>query len=477
MAVKLSAYDAGFSSTLAKAKSKLSAFGAAASSIGTGIGLGIGMGIASAASAIPGQVASLVSSQMEAIDKVAKSSDTLGTATEKLIGLGYAGDLAGASMESITGAMAKMNKALGEAIGGSKSAQDAFDALGLDVRGLATIDATDAFGQIADAINRLPNAAQRTAAAMDIFGKSAADLMPLLATGSEGIAAATAEAEAFGLAVNRVDAAKIEQANDAMTRVKSSMLGLGTTIAVQVAPYITKLAEDFVAWATEGGRATNFIIDALEWVSMAVVNVSEVVQAMRAAWFFVEGVVITVAKNIITEGNRMASAFVASLDLIGLATDSMKESVAAADEVIAGLGIQAADSFKKADDIMSDIGSGDSANRVKKWFADARAAAEEFGKATAEATKPGTILDPDEIAEAVQEINKIEAPEVISRRSENLSPALLLANSAQAQLFQFNAGRRPVEDQQLTVQKQMVATLKQIEKNTDFADDGEYSGL
>lgn len=566
LAAKLTAYDAGFGSTLAKAQRQVSTFSKAVSNIGSGIGIGIGVGIVNAVSAIPGQIAGVVTGQMEAIDKAAKASDTLGTATEKLLGLGYAGDLAGASMEDLTGSLSKMTRNLGEAISGSATAKAAFASLGLDVGKLAGMDSIDAMGQIGDALNKLPNPAMRTAAAMDIFGKGAASIIPLLASGSEGIAAATKEAEAFGLAINRVDAAKVEQANDAMTRVKSAIMGLGTTLAVQLSPWITKIADGFVEWATRGGNATKFIVDALEWVVLAVVRVGEAVDGFRAAWYYLKGGVIFVAQSIIHLIEQIIVTTIDALDSIGLATDGMKDFAKAATEVYEGMAIQSQEAFDEAGKIMDAIGSDASATRVKRWFADARKSAEDFGKAVA-AAKPannGAVdvigaenilkvrdiigkLSADladltvtplqkvinslkeagasvtDIAKATDLFNQINLTkfsntvlealktpaeafrEMIDQLSNAVvaglltsdqaaafatskivggeraepppSAGLILANSAQAQLFQFSAGKKPVEDQQLAAQKQMVATLKQIEKNTDFADDGDYSGL
>src|SRR5207247_2365101 len=103
---------------------------------------------------------------------------------------------------------------------------------------------------IADKISKIENPAERATAAMQIFGKSGQQLLPLMMSGAEGLAAAQKEAEKLGLTYNRVDAAKVEAANDSMTRMKAVVTGVGNQLAIQLAPFIDAAATKLTALAS-----------------------------------------------------------------------------------------------------------------------------------------------------------------------------------------------------------------------------------
>src|SRR5437870_719288 len=100
----LTANIGGFTSNMAQAAKPLASFaggvGAATAKIG-------GMVSAVAGLVGAGSLTALVHHSMEAIDANAKLSDRLGVTTEKLVGLQYAGDLAGVSNEELTGGLEK----------------------------------------------------------------------------------------------------------------------------------------------------------------------------------------------------------------------------------------------------------------------------------------------------------------------------------------------------------------------------------
>jgi len=184
-----------------------------------------------------------LSSSMDAIDKVAKLSDSTGISTEALVGLQHAATLAGSSTEGLDKSLNKMVRTIGDAVSGERAQVQALSDIGLSANTLAAQSPDEAFGRIADAINKLPTAAERAAAAVAIFGKSGQDLLPTLALGSSGLAAARKEAEQLGITFSRLDAAKVEEANDAITRMKEAAQGLFNVLAIELAPVITAVSQ------------------------------------------------------------------------------------------------------------------------------------------------------------------------------------------------------------------------------------------
>jgi hypothetical protein len=218
---------AGFSAKLPKLTSMLGTLGVAFS----------------AASAI-----GMVKGQLDSVDALAKLSDRTGIATEQLVGLQHAADLAGVSGDELTDAVEKLLKNLAAATNGSKQAGAAFSALGLNAGELIDKSANEALAQVADRLANVENPAQRAAIAMGIFGKSGQGLLPFLMAGSAGIREAQQEVERLGLTISRTDASRIEEANDAITRTQASVNALAREFAVGLAPAIKIVADAMVGY-------------------------------------------------------------------------------------------------------------------------------------------------------------------------------------------------------------------------------------
>lgn len=189
----------------------------------------------------------------DAIDVTAKLSDRLNISTESLTAFARASRLAGVDTEQLNKSIEKMQRGIGEAIDGTGEAREAFKKLGLDVKKLSGQDAANALADIADAINRLPTAAEKTAAAMDIFGRSGGSMTNFLSMGGKAIKSMAVETKALGLSFSRIDARKVEEANDALQTVKDAFDGIFTQIAIRVSPVVTDIANRFIRASEAGG--------------------------------------------------------------------------------------------------------------------------------------------------------------------------------------------------------------------------------
>lgn len=285
--VRLGLNIANFSASLASAAKPLKSFASSVMSAGSMV-----TGLAGAATALVagGSIVALTKHSMEAIDTNAKLADRLGLTTEGLVGLQYAGDLAGASSEMLTGALEKMLKGLGGAADDGELASNAFSKLGLKASELANIPADEAFTQIAQKISEIENPTERATAAMGIFGKSGQALLPLLTSGAEGIKAAQQEAQKLGLTYSRVDAAKVEAANDAMSRAGKIAEGVGNQFAIGLAPYIDAAATKVMEFATQGGGLAPKVGGAIEYVAKSVAFLSDYLNILNAGWNVLRGV-------------------------------------------------------------------------------------------------------------------------------------------------------------------------------------------
>jgi len=291
----------GLNKGLSDAGAKVSDF---ASKLATGVKVGLAaLGVGAAVKGLN----DLRAASAEAIDATGKLSDKLGASTENLIGLQHAGALAGVSNEVLDKSLTKLGVNLAQAKLKGTETDGVFKRLGLDAGQLASMDRVQAFGQIADAIGRIPNPAEQAAAAVELFGKSGADLAPLMAGGSAAIAEAQAEAQKLGLTFSRVDAAKVEQANDAWTKIGEAIGGAGNTIAITLAPALTIVFETIAEiigqaniWFANMTGGADIVTTAIGVVAKAFGTVADVVHTVGLAFGAVQAI-ITVGLGVMVQ--------------------------------------------------------------------------------------------------------------------------------------------------------------------------------
>lgn len=215
-------------------------FTAAAAAIGGVAGL-IGGTVASAVTAAAGQVFAFASSLGETGGRLVDMSDRTGVSIEALGELDHAAKMSGTSLETLEGGLKKMGQKLVDAAGGSKQARAAFDTLGVSVEELAQLSPDRQFEVLADAISKIDDPARRTAAALDVFGRAGADLLPLMKDGAAGVQAFRAEAVALGRLTSR-DADALDALGDTFENLQTGMYNAGATAAAAFAPVLTDIA-------------------------------------------------------------------------------------------------------------------------------------------------------------------------------------------------------------------------------------------
>lgn len=183
-------------------------------------------------------------------DATVKMADKTGVAAESLQAFRHAADLTGVSADEMDKAFLNLNKRIGEfQQTGTGSAKNALDALGLSSDVLTgRIGGTEqAFFKIADALQKLPNDAQRAAAAAGLFGdKIGPKLLILLNQGTGGIEAMMQEARDLGIVMDTQLGRDAEKANDAMSKLWRVVKMGAFTLFAELAPAITAAADGMV---------------------------------------------------------------------------------------------------------------------------------------------------------------------------------------------------------------------------------------
>ena len=201
--------------------------------------------IATAAAAAATKLWDLAKATAEYGDTVDKESQKLGLASDTYQKLDYAMRMSGSSIDDVSKGVKKITNDLADFANGSESAADKYTAIGVS---LTNVDGSMKSEQqvLLDTIQALADMTdetQRDAAAQDIFGKSAAELKPLLNEGAEGIKNLMEEAEKYGMVMSE-DGVKASAAfDDSLTRLDGTFTGFKNNIMTQLLPSLTKITD------------------------------------------------------------------------------------------------------------------------------------------------------------------------------------------------------------------------------------------
>lgn len=150
-------------------------------------------------------------------------------------------------MSSLHKGLQIMVRRLGEAAEGYGEGKKGLDAMGISAEEMIKLGTEGAFLKIADAVSEAKTAAEKANIAYQMLGRGGVDLLNLLNLGSGGLKQMIDEAERLGITFSRDMGARVEAANDAITRMNAAFAGVGNTLAIAVAPYIeviqTKIAD------------------------------------------------------------------------------------------------------------------------------------------------------------------------------------------------------------------------------------------
>jgi glycine cleavage system H lipoate-binding protein len=200
--------------------------------------------VAAASAAAAGSLMLLYNQQAEWIDQTAKHADTLGITTEALTQFRHAAELTGVGSKNLDTSLQRMTRRIAEAAAGTGEAKDALDELGISAQQLNTVTPEEQMYVLADAFAQVENQSDRVRYAFKLFDSEGVKMANMLAGGSSSLRDMANEADALGITLTRVDAAKIEMANDAMYKVSASTQAWSKSIAVELAPLLAAMSDE-----------------------------------------------------------------------------------------------------------------------------------------------------------------------------------------------------------------------------------------
>lgn len=247
--VRITADDKGLDKGLSRASGKLSSFAK--------------FGIRAATTALAAVPAAFVLATRSAInfaDEMAKTAQRVGMTTAALSKLEYAAKLSDVSLADLRVGLSQLARNM-------DMNSDAFERLGISIRNQdgSLKDTNTVFTEIAERMSNMQNGAEKTALAMELLGRSGANMVPLLNSGAAGLKEMADEAWRMGLVIDEKTSKRAEQFNDNLTRMGMFFTGIARRIAADVLPALVNLSNRLVELTSEM-QSTNIIADGFKWV-------------------------------------------------------------------------------------------------------------------------------------------------------------------------------------------------------------------
>jgi len=252
-----------------------------------------GFGAAIAGSAIVGGLGAIVKKSIDAGDELFNLQAKTGIAASALIGLGNAAKLADVDQATLSKFLTRLSVNLVKAAEGNDELARKFKALGVGVKDAndQVVPADRALKQIADRFADMPDGAQKAAAAVALFGKSGADLIPLLNEGA-------ASMDKFTYKVGEDFAARSDLFNDTITELGIKTQGFGLELTDALLPALQTILEVF---------GDLFDTDQ-DWTALFKV-IEGVIRGIAVAIYTVVKAVDILIKNIVAAAQAAGQAF------------------------------------------------------------------------------------------------------------------------------------------------------------------------
>ena len=223
--------------------------------------LALAGGFAAVAAAIIKAEKAMISMTKESAafaDNIITLSMQTGQSTQQLQEFAYASELIDVSVDTLQGSLTKLTNNMQDTMNGTGNAKASFDKLGVSV--INAVDgsmrsANDVFYETIDALGQVKNETERDAMSMDIFGRSAQDLNPLIIQGSKTLKAYADEAHNVGYVLDDEALSALGAVDDAYQRLQNTQEGVKNQLSAEFAPYLEEFYGDVTTMVKDGGKA------------------------------------------------------------------------------------------------------------------------------------------------------------------------------------------------------------------------------
>lgn len=208
--------------------------------------------VSSVVEGIGGAIKGAIEHTADLGDSLFVLSQKTGLSVESLSAFKFVAGQTGTSLDSISGAVFKLEANLGK---GAKETSAALAGIGLSLKELRAQDPADAFARIIAKLGEMPNASARAATGVAIFGKSFKDVAQL---SQEDLPALIAQAKELGVVMSTETAVAADRFHDALGVLEARAEGLRLQLGAKLLPAVIAFAEAFGGILTEAFKTAGF---------------------------------------------------------------------------------------------------------------------------------------------------------------------------------------------------------------------------
>jgi hypothetical protein len=208
----------------------------------------IATAVVTAAAAIGGALFAIAKSGADAADQTGKAAQSLGLSAESYGRLQYAAEQANIDIGQFALTVSRLNAEIAKTAEATNPAETALGKLGIkaETSGGQLKNAEQVMLEIADAFAKMPDGAEKSALAIEIFGQRAGPrLVPLLNEGRKGIQELMAEAERMGVVFTDAQTKVGDEMGDALNKLSRAAKATKDQLGLLFAPLITQGADAF----------------------------------------------------------------------------------------------------------------------------------------------------------------------------------------------------------------------------------------
>jgi hypothetical protein len=331
------------------------------------------------------KIGDMISATVEYGSALNDTAQKTGIAVDSLQYLGFVAKQNSSNMEEVAGATEKLSRGMAEsAKAGTGPAADGFNALGLSMAAFANMPVDERIQRIAEKLSALPDGAKKTAIAMDLFGRSGAQLIPTLNDLGQNGERLTKEFNELGGAISEKEIAALDEFGDTVDKAKYSLSALRNQAVIALLPTLKSMLASFQEFVKQNrGDITaairtgvELLINGVKYLAQGILVLLDLFKFLRENWEVTRVALIAIGAVFVATAVEAAAAWVvaalpifavvAALTAVGLivydvwksiktgkgVTASvfgwMRDQVAAFGDKVIGVGHSIVDAFARA---------------------------------------------------------------------------------------------------------------------------------
>lgn len=259
-----------------------------------------------------------VKGTIDAADEMSKAAAKFGIPIEELSRLKYAADLSDVSLEGLGTSVGKLSKNMVSAATGAGPMAEAFRAAGIAVTNAdgSLRSSSEVLSDLSDKFASMPDGAEKTALAMQLMGRSGAEMIPLLNGGSAALKQMGEEAGTFGQVFTAEMGTNAEAFNDNLTRLGGAFGNLSARLTSELLPYLAQFTDWLVASSPRIIEGTKNLVDFGAKVVSALSTIAPVLNAVSDGMHAVVQAATDAAAGIATFATKVSETINAAIGSI-----------------------------------------------------------------------------------------------------------------------------------------------------------------